>query len=1140
MKRIIRFTQVVFQLLTIGIFLSPLSIKAQNCGCVPLLYEGFDYPEGETMNQKVGGTGWGGAWEQQSQTDTRIGFRVGTNTLSYSDLRSNYKSFVGGHYWHLVGRPLDINATGALSAYRKDDGMIGKTGTTLWTSAVFQKTQNNDEETWFGLHNNGISWYHGGNGSGVLKLLFGYFGATNSNVNGVRYWTVRVNDSYYRTNVPIQTVTPIFPVMKLDFSANSTTINLYLNPPNLGSGAPPSVPTWSFTTAAPLEFRNFVTYGDYNINNYILDEIRFASNFACVAPDVTQAENQLPIARMSISPTTGVAPLTVNVNGSTSSDPDGTLSNYEWTFGDGGTRTGATASYTFNNTGVLYARLKVTDNCGSTNSVTQNVLVTDASGHISCLSAPVPEAFPNCAGTGGGVIRVNPGLGSNFDLVDQNGTSYPYNNSRFSNLPIGNYNLTVTGSSGCADVFALKMPADSMNCPNVAANGNTLTFGMNIEGLAYWDKGRPFKDFMKSTDNQLLTTSVTWPRAWDSGVAGEIPTDTEGYPTVLPAMTSKGLQTVHFMISAGGHLPLGNYVFLYDGEGQFYFRGTFTMLPGATAGRVPLSVDGIDNLYIEIEQTTQGNHLRNFRLVRAEDETSYVSQPFQQAFLDKLCPFNPIRFMDWQVTNASTVVNWSDRSKSNDRSQTMRNGVSYEHIIQLANILNRDIWICVPHQANDDYIHSMARLFRDGLNPNIRVFLEYSNEVWNFQFSQADWVIQHGNQNINYPRQYAERSLNTFRIWHQEWAGQTARVHRVLGTQTGFNYITEEILAHAKGEFDYLAPTFYFGYGGACLNNLRVLGAAATPTDVINCTRESMRAFFPNISQTYRLAQMYGKPIAHYEGGQHMTSNPTIEPFQAALYQSQIDPQIRTLYQEMIDSMRRYGGTAYACAYTLTGPRESRYGSWGHLEDSYQNTALQPAPKYQVLLDNFRGGQGVCNQTVLPVELSDFTINCTNKAQVKLKWTTANESNIHSFEIQNSLDGKLWTTAETVLSKGNSTTPQYYSVILKENTLENKTIYYHLKINSIDGSAEFSKKLALQCSDTEGGKIKVYPNPVSNVLTVENGEGKTFEVINSLGQIVLSGVFQSSQLDTQSLSSGVYFLKIKKEQSFEMVRFFKN
>ena len=961
-----------------------VNISAQNtCDCVPRLYEGFDYTSGDNMHLKVGGTGWGGIWDSQVG-DTRVGFRVGTTTLPYKTLRSNYKSFVGGHYWHRIGRQLDMSPTGAFADYLKDNGMIGKAGTTLWTSFIFQKRQNNDEQIWAGVHSSNVDWYEGG--SSDKRLLFGYFGAANSALNGVRYWTLRVNDTYYRTNIPIDLTKPVFVVTKLAFSATATTINLYINPTVLGgSGSTPSVPALTVTTNAAFEFRHFTVYGDNNIDNFLLDEIRFSDTYKCVAPDTNVGENLLPTARMTVSATTGVAPLTVQVNGSTSTDADGSLAKYEWSFGDGGTLTGATGTYTFKNTGILYARLKVTDNCGSFSSTTQAITVTKPNGTIDCLSAPVPEAFPNCAGTGGGVIRMATGLGTNFTLTQDNGKTYPYTNARFSNLPIGNYTVRVTGQGNCKDSFQLKMPADSMNCPTVAAKSDALAFGMNLEGLAYWDKNRAFKDFMKSSDSQLLTFNVVGSSSWNTNVAHEIPVDTEGYPTVIPASTSIGLQRVRIVLSAGGHLPLGDYIFLYDGEGEFYFRGAISTFAG-TAGRVPIRVLGTDNLWLDINMSKQGNPLRNFRLVRPEDEFTYALQPFYQPFLDKLCQFSPIRFMDWQGTNASVLKNWSDRGKPNDRSQTMRNGVSYEYIILLANTLNRDIWVCVPHEATDDYIRQMARLFKTSLKPNINVFLEYSNEVWNWQFTQTHWVSNNGNVNISYPRRYTERALNVFKLWHEEWGTQKKRIKRVLATQTGYNWVSEEILAHAKGDFDYFSPTFYFGYGGTCLNNLRTLGASATPTDVINCTRESMRAFFPNIRQTYRLAQMYGKPIAHYEGGQHMTSNPTIEPFQTALYQAQIDPQIRTLYQEMIDSLRRYGGTTHAVAFVLTGVRESRYGSWGHIEDIDQDLTKQPAPKYQVLLDNFRAIQGSCGLS-LPCLAPITTVSNITYNAARINWT---------------------------------------------------------------------------------------------------------------------------------------------------------
>lgn len=1127
-----------FRLLFYGfvIWTTPLSIYAQNtCECVPRVYEGFDYPSGENMHNQVKGTGWAAPWNSQVG-DLRVGFRVGDKTLTYNTLKSNYKSFVGGHYWHRIGRQLDVSPSGAFAPFRKDNGLIGKSGTTLWTSFIFQKTQNNDETIWAGVHSSNVDWYEGG--SNDKRILLGYFGAANSATNNIRYWTLRVNDTYYKTTVPIDISQPILAVLKQEFSDNATTIQLFINPSNLGNNLP-SVPTLTVTTNTAIEYRHFTVYGDNNINNFLLDEIRFSDTYKCVAPDNSIGENLLPTARMTVSATSGTVPLVVNLNGSNSTDADGTLNKYEWLLGDGGIQTGATATYTFKNTGILYARLKVTDNCGSFSVASQNIVVSKTDGSIDCQSAPVPEAFPNCAGTGGGIIRVVAGLGNNFTLTHQNGISYPFNNSRFSNLPIGNYVLKVTGTSNCKDSFYLKMPADSMNCPNIPANNKLLTFGVNLEGISYWDKNRAFKDFMKSSDSQLLTYNTTPNSPWNTNVVNEIPVDTEGYPLIVPANTSIGAQRVRIVISAGGHIPVGDYLFLYEGSGLFYFRGGISALAGATAGRTPIRVTGTDNLWIDIETSTQGNHLRNFRLVRPEDEKTYLTQPFYQPFLDKVCQFNPIRFMDWQVTNVTNLVNWTDRAKPNDRSQTMRNGVAYEYLAELGNTLNRDIWITVPHQASDDFIRQMARFFKNNLKPNIRVFLEYSNEVWNWQFTQAHWVADNGNQNVSYPRRYVDKCLNMFKIWHQEWAGQTHRVKRVLATQTGYNWISEEILAQAKGEFDYFSPTFYFGYGGSCLNNLRTLGAQATVSDVINCTRESMRSFFPNIRQTYRLAQMYDKPLAHYEGGQHMTSNPTIEPFQTALYQSQIDPQIRTLYQEMIDSLRRYGGTEYACAFTLTGVRESRYGSWGHIEDINQNLTTTPAPKYQVLLDNFKTSENIC-PVVAPIELSAFAAKCLNNSQIQVNWTSVFEKNIASFEIQDSLIGRTWQRVDTLLSKGNAVTPQTYQWVYKLATPTNNTRFIRLKVKDLNGNSTYYTTTPITCltatQEPFENDFTIYPNPANDGFTVKllSSDVQILECYDILGRLVFSKKIDTPQYEAhfstknEGLKAGTYFLKTNK------------
>jgi hypothetical protein len=347
-----------------------------------------------------------------------------------------------------------------------------------------------------------------------------------------------------------------------------------------------------------------------------------------------------------------------------------------------------------------------------------------------------------------------------------------------------------------------------------------------------------------------------------------------------------------------------------------------------------------------------GNHLRNIRLVRQADESTYQSQPFYGKFLERLQPFAAIRFMDWSATNNNPVSQWSQRIPSNYRTQATSMGVAYEHIIALGNTLQKDIWVCVPHQASDDYLRQMARLFRDNLNPALTIYLEYSNEVWNWQFEQAHWVANNGPQHISYPRRYALRAANAFRIWHEEFGGQASRVKRVLGTQAVNPWVGEQIMTYIdQNGFDFLSNTWYFNYSESQLN------ANSTPLDVINSARTTWRGMVNSIRGDYLNASLLGKAVINYEGGQHMTSNPNITPFQAATYAAQIHPEMYRLYQEVIDSTRRMG-SKLAMAFIYASMRESRYGSWGHLEDIDQDIAQVPAPKWQVLMDNIHATCG--------------------------------------------------------------------------------------------------------------------------------------------------------------------------------------
>lgn len=84
-------------------------------------------------------------------------------------------------------------------------------------------------------------------------------------------------------------------------------------------------------------------------------------------------DNQPPVASFSYD----CPDITCSFDASGSSDPDGSIVNYAWDFGDGNTDGGVIASHTYAAPGTYSVVLSVTDGDGATDTDTQNVTVSD-------------------------------------------------------------------------------------------------------------------------------------------------------------------------------------------------------------------------------------------------------------------------------------------------------------------------------------------------------------------------------------------------------------------------------------------------------------------------------------------------------------------------------------------------------------------------------------------------------------------------------------------------------------------------------------------------------------------------------------------------------------------------------------------
>jgi lysophospholipase L1-like esterase len=105
-------------------------------------------------------------------------------------------------------------------------------------------------------------------------------------------------------------------------------------------------------------------------------------------PNGAPPPNQAPVASF----TYGCTYLTCSFDGTDSTDADGSVVSYAWTFGDLGSATGAQPDHLFGAAGTYGVTLLVTDDDGATGSVTQQVTVSAAPSGMASIGGLTSSA----------------------------------------------------------------------------------------------------------------------------------------------------------------------------------------------------------------------------------------------------------------------------------------------------------------------------------------------------------------------------------------------------------------------------------------------------------------------------------------------------------------------------------------------------------------------------------------------------------------------------------------------------------------------------------------------------------------------------------------------------------------------------
>lgn len=489
--------------------------------------------------------------------------------------------------------------------------------------------------------------------------------------------------------------------------------------------------------------------------------------------------------------------------------------------------------------------------------------------------------------------------------------------------------------------------------PDVVPQPSQSRLGMNLAGVRDWGTELPFVDVFRTA------------RVWASTRVGEkfgqgpaLNLDEHGW---VKSLEPSCIAETPFLNIGKTAYPPGIYTCTYEGEGEIRIRGATRVLE-ARPGRITFELSPADKFKtVQILSTNPANYIRNIHILMPGTEETYKKEPFNPVFLSRWKGFNTFRFMDWMDTNNSEIKEWSDRPKMEDATWT-DNGVPLEMMIELCNRTGINPWFCMPHQASDDYVRQFALQVKRDLKPGLKVYIEYSNEIWNSMFAQTKFSNARGVELGFAPadkaweggwRYSAFRSVQIFKIWEEVFGGRD-RLVRVMATQSVSANVSENKLSFqdAYKYCDALATAPYFGPMIPVKNDKQ---PELTADKVATWTADQLLDYaeqneftksIESMKKQKAIAAKYGLTLVAYEGGQHMvglreaTKN---EALNNLFYATNRHERMGQIYQRYLDAWRETGGGMF-CLFSSVSTW-GRSGSWGLLENQTEST-----PKYEAVM----------------------------------------------------------------------------------------------------------------------------------------------------------------------------------------------
>jgi hypothetical protein len=524
------------------------------------------------------------------------------------------------------------------------------------------------------------------------------------------------------------------------------------------------------------------------------------------------------------------------------------------------------------------------------------------------------------------------------------------------------------------------------------------------------------------------------------------------------------------------------------------------------------------------------------------------TQPFDPVFLNSLQPFAYLRFMDWLGTNtnpfygtgADPTIAWNTRSLPTDEFQGIGVpirvgawGVSWEYVILLANAANKDIWINIPVNATgssdpldpayvaspdtSSYVYNLAYLLKNGdaftgnvgLNSNLHIYIEDSNEVWNDSSAEDWWNTAAAEAEVNMGGSVLNNDGDTN---SNDWAARRhiKRMHdigQIFAGVFGSGSLNNKIrmvyawwqLDEGTGSGAANALTWFNNNYGAPSNYIYTMAQAdyfwaanynndTTVDDVLQDLQSGSTGMTDQIQYVqaaYTTTQHWGLQLSTYEGGPNTNDNNSgsttnmaqeIEANRQYAATDDIGLGMDLLLENQLrDQWFPYGGNTFGI-FQLSGDY-NRLGNYG-LTDDLCDLQL---PKYSAVL-NLTG-----YTPPVPAAPSVTAVGATGS--VTLSWPSVTAAANYTVE-RSTTSGGPYTTIYTACvptywdtSVSNGTT--YYYVVAAVNAVGQQTVSSQVSVTpgalqppgaptSLAASPGNAQAILTWSAPTTGGAVSSY------------------------------------------------------------------